>query len=115
MFFPNCSPSPTQLRELGWWILEQKFLYYVLVAEIPAIEKYMVDDYTFDIACKEYERLCKETNQEPISNLPGFPSDRPAAKLVDSSIRYRCMELGLIKGGIPKYLKKCPCGCKGKK
>jgi NAD-dependent DNA ligase len=65
---------------LGWWIIEQKFRYYVLGAAI-------VPDEVYDIQEMEYQALAVKLGKKPTaSEMVGFAPDRPSCRLVAKKV-----------------------------
>ncbi|NRA76898.1 MAG: hypothetical protein HRU18_01710 [Pseudoalteromonas sp.] len=65
---------------LGWWILEQKLLYYY-----PNQYGACVDDTIYDHNEDAYKELAEELNLNATAcNNVGFPSDSPSGRLIIS-------------------------------
>lgn len=62
-------------EELSWWILEKKYIYYVLDGN----HKDRVLDSEYDKEEKEYRQMCKERGVEPVAaDMAGFDKSRPS-------------------------------------
>lgn len=70
-----------EIVRLGWWILEQKLMYYE-----PQYGE-CVSDTLYDANEARYKKLCAEHGVEPTAcNHVGFPYDTPAGRLVISKL-----------------------------
>ena len=77
---------------LGWWILEQKALYYLGHGNNDIhpswMEHYAVPDHVYDRKEKRYEALAFRLERDPTaSNMVGFNDSRPSCQLVLSKLR----------------------------
>lgn len=85
------NPMMKEFIKLGWWLLEQKAIYYLGSGGEDIhpswVKHYGVDDAEYDKKERRYEALAFRLELDPtVSSMVGFDKKRPCCQLVLSKL-----------------------------